>query len=331
MPVVARPEWRRIVFASGVAVLGGWLSWTAHPGIYVLPRSDFAQIQAAGTAWLEGKNPYTFIGPGREYDQYFPLFYPFTAVLASLPFRFAAIPDAAFAGMGAGLFAWAISARHRYAWVGILTPAFIYSVRMSQWAPLLIGASLVPSLGWLLACKPTVGAAFWAAYPSRRSLGGAGLFAIASLLLFPTWPKYWLQDLPAATHLRAPISFQAGPLLLFSLLRWRRPEARLLAALSVIPQTPELYETLPLFLIPNSAGQAALLAALNYGIVFARGNLPVPPDYIGDTALTGQWMVWLQYVPCLIMILARSNSETAPTRDAMTSGPDARATLSPTA
>jgi hypothetical protein len=35
-----------------------------------------------------------------------------------------------------------------------------------------------------------------------------------------------------------------------------------------------------------------------------------PTDYVADTALTGQWMVWLLYVPCLIMVLARTNRPT---------------------
>ena len=187
---------------------------------------------------------------------------------------------------------------------------------MSQWSPLLTGAALLPGLGFLLACKPTVGAALWVAYPTRRSLIGAILFAALSLALFPGWPLRWIADLSAATHIRAPMTFHGGPLLLFAMLRWRRPEARLLAGLSVIPQTPELYEALPLFLIPQTTGQGALLAALCYGVVFARGAGVAPADYLSDTALTGQWMVWLLYVPCLIMVLARPNRRTDDSRGA---------------
>jgi hypothetical protein len=300
--------WRRLAIAGSVTLVAAWLSWTAHRGIYDSPRSDFAQIQAAAEGWLAGKDPYAVVGPGREFDQYFPLFYPFTAVLVGVPFTLVTLRDAAFVAVGAFVLAWAISSqpRYRFAWFGLVTPAFIYAVRMSQWTPLLTGAALLPGLGFLLACKPTVGAALWLAHPTRRSLIGASLFAAFSLALFPTWPMRWLADLSAATHIRAPITFHGGPLLLLALLRWRRPEARLLASLSAIPQTPELYEALPLFLVPQTTGQGALLAALCYGVVFARGA-GVPNDYVADTALTGQWMVWLLYLPCLLMVLAKPN------------------------
>lgn len=307
----ARWSWQRVTLVGAVALIAAWLSWTAHNGIYDSPRSDFAQIQAAAEAWLAGKEPYSAIGPGREYDQYFPLFYPFTAVLVGVPFTLITPRDAAFAALGALVLAWALSSqgRYRFAWFGLLTPTYIYGVRMSQWTPLLTGAALMPSAGFLLACKPTIGSALWLAFPTRRSLIGATLFASLSLVLFPAWPSGWLADLPAATHIRAPMTFHGGPMLLFALLRWRRPEARLLAAMSVIPQTPELYEALPLFLVPKSAQQGGLLAILCYAIVFARQG-GIPGDYVADTALTGQWMVWLLYLPCLIMVLSRPNRAT---------------------
>ena len=91
------------------------------------------------------------------------------------------------------------------------------------------------------------------------------------------------------THIRPPLLYWGGPLMLLALLRWRRPEARLLAALSCVPHTPELYESLYLFLVPASMWQGALLAALNYGIVFARRAVPPPADYVGDMMATGQW------------------------------------------
>jgi hypothetical protein len=300
---------RRIVIALAIAVAAGVTAWRAHPGIYVERRSDFAQIHAAAEAFLAGKDPYATIGPQREYSQYFPLFYPFTAVLVGIPFTWIPKPDAAFVALGAGLLAWALSQdrRFRYAWWGLITPAFIYAVRMTQWSPIVTAAALLPPLGFLLACKPTIGAALWLAFPSRRALVGGIAFALLSLALFPEWPFRWLADMPAATHIRAPITFLGGPLLLLGAVKWRRWDARLLTALACVPQTPELYETLPLFLIPSSTAQGALLAALNYGVVFARDASPTPADYVADTALTGQWMVWLMYFPCLIMVLRRPN------------------------
>ena len=51
-------------------------------------------IQAGAEAWMAGKDPYSIVGPGREFDQYFPLLYPIPAVLVGVPFTLVASPDA---------------------------------------------------------------------------------------------------------------------------------------------------------------------------------------------------------------------------------------------
>jgi hypothetical protein len=179
---------------------------------------------------------------------------------------------------------------------------------MSQWSMLIAGAALVPWCGLLLACKPTTGAALFLAYPSRRTAVGAAAFGAISVALLPAWPWEWFAETRVNTaHIRPPLTYWGGPLLLLALLKWRRPEARLLAALACIPHTPELYESLTLFLIPRTLAQGAILAALNYGVVVARVTVGPRPDYVADMLLTGQWMVWLLYLPCLAMILTRPN------------------------
>ena len=52
--------------------------------------------------------------------------------------------------------------------------------------------------------------------------------------------------------------------MLLAILRWRRPEARLLIALACVPQSMLLYETVPLFLVPRTFRESALLVALSY-------------------------------------------------------------------
>jgi hypothetical protein len=285
------------------------MSWLAHPAIYQEPVSDFSLLHAAANAFLDGRDPYGAVGPGRTHQAPHGVFYPFTAVLASTPFAVVPFPDAVYSAAGAALFGWAITSRpeYRLAWFAVLTPAFIYSVRMSQWSTFMVGAALLPWWGFLLACKPTIGAAYWLAFPSRHALIGGISFVALSLLLLPTWPMSWLAELATPQHIRPPLTYWGGPLLLLAWLRWRRPEARLLGALACIPHTPELYESLALFLIPRTKTQAGLLVALNYGVVVARRAVPPPADYVGDMLSTGQWMVLLLYLPCLAMILSRPN------------------------
>ena len=103
-------------------------------------------------------------------------------------------------------------------------------------------------------------------------------------------------------HLLRPLGF----LLLLGLLRWRRPEGRLLAALCVIPQTTALYETLPLTLLCRNRPQAAVFAALTMlahllYLLGPQGPWPVGAEY--------QWWVMLAlfYAPALALVLRRPN------------------------
>jgi hypothetical protein len=260
---------------------------------------------------MAGSDPYEAVGPGRSLDIPHGVLYPFTAVLAAVPFAALQFPDQVYAGTGAALLAWALTGQRRFrpAWFALLTPAFIYTVRMSQWASFTTAAALLPSWGFLLACKPTVGSALWLAFPSRRALIGAAVFTVASLVILPSWPMSWLAAISETRHIRAPVTYWGGPLLLLAFLKWRRPEARLIGALACIPHTPELYESLPLFLVPATYWEGAALAALNLGVVLARRSVPPATDYVGDMALTGQWMVWLLYLPCLLMVLRRPNDD----------------------
>lgn len=304
-------DWRAYCVAAVLATLSALWSFRTHQAIDQTPRSDFAVLHAAARAFQSGTDPYTFIGPGRAYPYPFPLMYPFTAVLVAVPFTWVPFPDALFVAMGTGLFVFGVVHKQRYRWAlaGLLSPAFIITAQMSQWPALLVGATLVPASGFLLACKPTIGAALFAAFPSARAAWGGAIFVLLSLVLLPHWPWSWLAGLPALTHMRAPVTFTGGPLVLLALLRWRAAEARLLVAMACIPHNTVLYETLPLFLIPRTGAQSVSLAVLNWAVVVVLQRTPALTDYVAQTALTGQWIVYLIYLPCLAMVLVNGRHE----------------------
>jgi hypothetical protein len=130
---------------------------------------------------------------------------------------------------------------------------------------------------------------------------------LITVALWPWWIPAWLATLPSVTHMSAPVMRWGGPFILLALLKWRRADARLLAALACMPQTPVLYEVVPLFLLVRTFREAALMVLLT-GIAgtivesVARGA-----DYNTWMAINGQWMVWLVYLPCTAMILLRPN------------------------
>jgi hypothetical protein len=288
--------------------------------LYQLERfqpSDFAQLWTAAAAWLQGGDPYGVVGPGRAFEWPFPLLYPMPAVLAAVPFAWLplAFADPLFVGLGATAFGWAVM-RSRLDDPRLLmfvSGAGALSIQTSQWAPLLCAAASTPILSPFLACKPTLGLALLAAYPSLRT--GAAMLAVLllSVVAWPAWPAQWLAALPTATHMVAPIARPGGFLVLAALLRWRLPEARLLVAWACMPQTPELYEAVPLFLIPRTWPHSGLLLVLTLAVGAGHHWSGPYSSYEAYMEAGGAWMLWLLFIPCTgLVLLERQRAGTGP-------------------
>ena len=295
-----RLQW---AFVLAVGLVSGAVCWLA----YRLPpasTSDFELIWVGARALLSGADPYAVVpATGTHY----PLYYPLTAIVvgipfAGLPFDWARLLWAAVSGSA---FAWAALRYGRGLPTALLSANFLNAVIQGQWSPLLVAAAVLPALSWLLAAKPSIGAALFAAFPSRRAvIGGLALLAI-SLALSPTWPLRWLESARVSVHM-SPIASPGGFILLLALLRWRTPEARLLVGLACVPQIIGLYDTLPLFLIPKTRWQGYGLAGLSYvaafGQVVAAPRLPGMPL---ETMLAARWpfIFFCLYLPALVMVL----------------------------
>jgi hypothetical protein len=290
-------------------ITAGYADWFwSHPR----PKpSDFTQPWAAARIFLQGENPYALIGPGRSFDHEFPLIYPATSAVAAMPF--AGLPprlaDALFIGLGAALLAWALT-RKTLANPQLLvfaSFAMMVAAQTVQWSPWLTAAALTPWLGFLFACKPSIGLAMLAAYPSRAAFISAGVFALLTVAIWPWWVSAWWSLLPAATHMSAPVMRWGGPFILLALLKWKRADARLLAGLACVPQTPVLYEVVQLFLLVNTFREGTLLIVLTALVGKVVGFTASGADYHTWMTINGQWMVWLVYLPCTVMVLRRPN------------------------
>jgi len=293
--------------AGLTGALLAWIVWSGSPP----QRSDLAPVWASARALLQQQDPYEAVGPGRAFDTSFPQIYPMTAIvavapLALLPLRWA---DPLFVGLGIGLFTWAVTSRR------LLTPALVALVSLpalmtlqtSQWSLLLTGAALVPAFGWLLVAKPTIGLALFAAFPRWQTAIGCSVLLILSFVILPEWVTAWRATLASAPHVVAPIVRPGGLLVLLALLKWKRADARLLVAMACMPHTTAPYETIPLFLIPQTWLQAwALwaLAVLAYVGQWATGPYLSQAEYWASGA---RWIVALLYLPCLVMVLRRPN------------------------
>lgn len=299
---------RRLVLALAVTVVTGFLAWHAQASVFA--GTDFPQAWHAARGWLAGGNPYVVVGPQGSFKWPFPLLYPFTAVLLVSPFT--ALPlrlaCAAFVAVGSGALAWHLvdeRARPTAAWWVFVSACFAYVIRTAQWSPLVTAAALSTHAGWMLAAKPSLGLALWAAYPRLRTLLLGAAFVAASVVLLPSWPRQWIATLPSAYHMTAPVTYvtAGGPLILLALLRWRRPEARLIVALGCIPHTTMLYEAVPLFLVAVRWWEGLALCVLSWVCMYHH----LVPDYLDRMHLMAWRMTLLLYLPCVAMVLRRPN------------------------
>lgn len=307
-----RSPWRvrlLLAIAVGVVVAVGCYAHLSHAGMLA---GDFTWSWRAARALLAGQNPYEVIRPTGPYpfDAYFK--YPLPAALVALPLAGlpAHVAGAVFFGASAALLAWALT-RDGYARLPLLASGpFLSAATMVQWSPLLAAAWLLPWCGMFAAAKPNLGLAAVGARPSWRGIAGAAALLLLSLLLLPRWPPDWLQVLRQGTaaNYRAPVTLPGGALALLVLLRWRRPEARLVALLACVPQIIAFYDQLLLLLVPRTFRESALAALLSL-VAFqgwlARGGL-APAQWTGTTG-AWPWIGPLLFAPAVLMILRRPN------------------------
>ena len=226
----------------------------------------------------------------------------------------------AFVGCGFALAAYGLSALgHSRMAVLASAPAF-FVFDLAQWMPLLLGAALLPGWGFLLACKPTVGAALFLWRPSWRAFLGGAAFCALGLLFVPTWPLEWVRiniDYSVGGY-APPILKPYGLFILLAALRWRRPEARLVLALGCFPQNLVFYDALPLMLVPST--QWGLLGFALWSHVLRGAAIWTAPQqsqiWLTTFEVRAAWiepfvMIGL-FWPAVLMVLRRPNEGRVP-------------------
>ena len=282
---------------------------------------DFDQVWYAAHAIVAGRNPYAEIGPGLPFDWNAYFYYPLTAVVAVFPLAVLGrtIAVALFVALGSAAFVYGATRRSLAPAVVITSASAAMAAETAQWSPLLGAAFGVPWLGIFLNAKPTIGFAVFAARPTRIAIIGGLVLAAIALVIQPGWPGEWLAAIhhtsllaPGGTLYAAPIATPGGAFALLALLRWRRPEARLLIALACVPQTTLLYETVPLFVVPVSILEAGALWLGSWLValwVHVAGPFASDPQRF---IASGKAIGLLMYVPCALMLLRRPNAGPLP-------------------
>ena len=278
-------------------------------------QSDFDVIWEAARALRHGQSPYAAIAADSAYPERFPLFYPLPAVLLGLPFSWFPFRAARliFVALGGAVLGGAIGWRRPEIWPVLMSFPFLHAAHNAQWTPYLAAALLVPAWGFVAAAKPNLGLAVLAGSRSRRAaillVAGSAVVMLASFAARPGWLGEWLEALATAQHFRPLLFRPGGFLMLLALLRWRDPDARLLLALVLVPQTGLHYDALPAMLVSRTKLQAlGLVVASNLGTI-AMPFLDRPVGAWADaTWLTGILLLCTVYLPALAIVLARTSS-----------------------
>jgi hypothetical protein len=200
--------------------------------------------------------------------------------------------------------------------ISLVSAPALLATALGQWAPLLTAAVLFPWLAPVWVAKPTVGFALLVAYPSVRAVAGGAALLVGTLVLRPSWPVEWWEN---AMHLSAahphpvPLLLPGGVLALLALLRWRRPEARLVAAMACVPQILLFADQLPLVvLVPRTFRERAGVAtATLVGLAVAR-RLHGTNENLAFAGITQAAVLCTTYLPCLLLVLRRPNDGDLP-------------------
>jgi hypothetical protein len=329
LPTLARVPSRaaRLAIALVAALYGALLVVAVHarsPASWV--AGDFTWWWRGARAVLDGQSPYAVVRPTGPYpfDGSFP--YPLTNALAVLPFAPLGPLEAkaAFVAVSGALLAWALT-RDGYARLPLLvSPAFVWCAETGQWAIVLAAVALTPSLAWIATAKPNLGLAALSYRPTWRAVWLNLATLAVCFVVLPTWVAEWWAAVgrvrTANYFVPASVWAVGGPILLVvALLRWRRPEARLLGVLSAVPHSPLFYDQLLLWLIPATFAESALLTGGAWVARFVWGHSAKVaiaaaggPDALQRAAeleaLGAALLVGALYVPCALMVLARPNA-----------------------
>jgi hypothetical protein len=283
-----------------VLALGFVLGFRLLLYVWIPDRSsDFDLLYNAAVHLIRGEDAYPVA------SQWFT--YPLPAVLLAVPFT--AIPLGAARLIFDVLVGWAfVLALWRYrgtfALLAVLSGAYLFAMLNGQTTPLMVAASLVPALGFLLAVKPNTSSSLWIARPSRMAVLGVSAFLVLSLVILPSWPRdWWMALLQDNTDLVPPVLRPFGLVLLLAALRWRSPEGRLLLAIAFIPQNTLPHELVSLALIPANLVEMGIYVAGSWiAVAVAADRMPL--HSIAEwTAASWPATLGAVYLPMLYLVL----------------------------
>ena len=302
---------QRLTIAIVVGTICGLVSWNIARSLPPHAYQDFGFVWFAARDLLAGQNPYQSVTSltGRPM-----FFFPLTTALGVMPFVFLRLDLAGpvFVALSTAALAFVVTATAWWPLLIFLSGSMVVSIAAANFATVLPLGFFVPSMGWLGVFKPNIGIAMLAYRPSWKNLLLMIALAALSLIVRPTWPAEWVSAAMSSPYHFAPWRTAGGVLLVVAIARWRLPEARMLLVMALLPSSPIAYEALPLFVIPRSKREMLVLAITTNIVVALTASNSFQGDPDTYLAVAQPAMVWLAYVPALVMVLSRQNIGPAP-------------------
>jgi len=307
---------QRVLVAIAIAIVASVLVFALtrrHPHLLA---HDFTWHWRAARALLAGENPYLVIRDSGPYPFSSGYYYPLPAAIVAFPVAglSAANSQVVSVGIWTVLLAFAVTYDGWYRLPMFLSAGFFWAIVSGQIAPLMAVGCLLPAFQVLAVAKPNVGLAIFAYRPSRWAIVGGVVGTIIGLAFVPTWLQDWRSALASdpGVHL-IPLLAPGGFLVLAAILRWRRPEARLLLTLACVPQSLAFYDAFPLLLIPKTFRQSLVLAfCTQMANLFATKAMTSDLDPPALFRAIAPFAVWGCYIPVVVLILTRPNEGRVP-------------------
>lgn len=210
--------------------------------------------------------------------------------------------------------AWVLMRHGHGPLIGLLSASVMSVMDSVQWSPLFAAATVITPLGVVFAAKPTIGLAMFAARPSRWALVSGIAATVIAFFIQPQWAGEWRLALTNRVGISAFVLQPGGAIALLCLLRWRRPEARMLAVLVCVPMTPVLYECVPLLLIPRRWWEAMLLVVGSYVVALWMVRHPLTDLSSYARSMTSSaHVIALTLIPlATVLVLMRPNEGPVP-------------------
>lgn len=261
---------------------------------------------------LAGDNPYLVAPNTQAWPLPDPLFYPLPTLILTAPLSWLSLPvaGAVFMAISGGLLAWLVTRDGFWRLWIFGSASYFMACKVGQWSPIIMAVAFLPSAGFLAAMKPNLGLALLSYRPAWRAILGCIVVGLLSFAFLPSWLLDWHSNTASLVGHAPPILTPVGAVVLLALLRWRRPEARLLLAMACVPQLLFWADQLPLFLIPRTRREMmtlTLCSTIGFFLWYIR--FADNPAYVLAAA---PYVTWSSYLPCVVMVLRRPNAGDTP-------------------